>query len=166
MDGLPTKKRAISACFNALELGVLLLMIASCARITTPIAFTINSLLVSDSVVASRVDAVPDHRDHVLPPNSICHLAGPVVLEATRWEVYIGFRPSAGLWYIAHSPYQPGEGGDAVQNGFVCHLPAEFKKSGLHVHFSGRYYHAGQYITRENAGETVLYLDLTAIQAG
>lgn len=155
----------IRTCLKVLRLG-LLLIIMSCSRKTTPTAFDINSLLVADSLVALPVNPVMDHTNHVLPSDSICHLEGPVVLEATHWEGYVGFRPSVGLWYIAHSPYQPGEGGDAVQNGFVCNIPAAYKKSGLRVYFSGRYYHAWQYITCEHAGETVLYLDLTAIQAG
>ena len=119
-----------------------------------------------DSLVVLPVIPGNEPIDHVLPPDSICHIAGPIVLEAINWEGYVGLRPSAGLWYIAHSPYQPGEGGDAVQNGFVCHLPAAYKKAGLRVYFSGHYYHAWKYIARETAGETLLYLDLTAIQGG
>ena len=146
-----------------LLLLVMLLAAATCARRIVPI--NVNPLLVPDSLAMLSVGSVPDSPNHVPPLDSTCHLEGPVVLEATQWQGYVGFRPTAGLWYISYVyPLRPGEMTDSEYLGFVCDLPDAFKKQGLKVQFSGRYYHAWKYIAREYAGETVLYLSLTALQ--
>lgn len=107
------------------------------------------------TVIDTEIDSIPKSID------ADCHITGPVISHAENFEGLVTFRGDSKLYSIT---YAVPNTGDTELIGYVCNIPVKFKKPGLHVKFSGNYYHAYKYLRKAHAGESVLYLYLTSIE--
>jgi hypothetical protein len=121
-----------------------------------------SSLTSSRSVNTPPVVVIAN--DTLLNP---CDIAGPVVSQAKEWEGVVTYRGhpeyhgNTGLYCIIHS-----EPTDSFWFGYVCNqMPDQFKRNGLRVIFSGKYYHAYKDIPPTGRdSQRLLYLRLETIR--
>ena len=128
------------------------LISTSCVRNTSPI----NKLSVAkSSALVTAIDSV------MIPLDTNCHINGPVIAEAKDWEGYVYFLGTTKLYSIT---YTVPNSVDSQWIGYVCNMPNEFKRGGLKVTFSGKYYHAYKYVKHLGIdGHPQFYLQLEKI---
>lgn len=137
----------------SLLLPLVLLILVTCTR------KTLSTTTLPPVEVASKLTAIDSV---VAPTDTNCHISGPVIAQAKDWEGYVYFLGNTKLYSIT---YTVPNTIDTQWIGYVCNMPDEFKRGGLKVMFSGKYYHAYKYIKHPGIdGRPQLYLSLEKIR--
>ena len=88
-----------------------------------------------------------------------CPEAGAFAKEVKSVTGLVGYFKPKDLYFLQVATSNL----DALDLGFVCNLPDEYKEEGLQITFSGKYYHLKESL-KLTAGSSSYYLDLSQLE--